>query len=50
LSFNKEGTKKMNPAFPSGASLALPRYKEYQEIDIFLVYAVLQGSQNARQI
>jgi hypothetical protein len=43
FSFKKEGTKKVNPAVPSGTSLSVPLYKANQEIDIFFVCTVLQG-------
>jgi hypothetical protein len=43
LFFHKEVAKKRNPDVPSGASLPVPRYKANNEIDISLVYTVLQG-------
>ena len=49
FSFKKEVTKKVNQRLPPLETAFVPRYKVYQEIDISLAGAVLQGSYHARQ-
>jgi len=44
------GANIARPDVPPWIPLFVPRYKAYQEINIFLGCAVLQGSHHARQI
>jgi hypothetical protein len=49
LSLNKERAKENQPGVPSWIPLRLPLFKMLQEIDISVLYAVLQGKHHERQ-